>query len=109
MKKAFFAIAMMVIFGIIVMGCATKGDLEKMQAQQQQTDLKADQALKASQQASEAAMKASQAADQKADQALQTAQQANEAAKTADQKAQAAEAQVEAAKANNTFKQSMKK
>jgi len=109
MKKGLLAIATVVVFGVIAMGCATKGDLEKMQAQRQQTDLKADQALQASQQASEAAMKASQAADLKADQALKAAQQANEAAQVADQKAQAAEAQAEAARANNTFKQSMKK
>ena len=109
MKKGLLAIATMAVFGVIVTGCATKADLEKLQAQQQQTDLKADQALKASQQASEDSLKASQAADQKADQALQAAQQANAAAQAADQKAQTAEAQAEAAKANNTFKQSMKK
>jgi len=109
MMKGLLAVSAVVILAVIMVGCATKGDLEKMQAQQQQTNLKADQALKAAQDANEAATKASQAADQKADQALKAAQQANDAAKMADERAQAAEAQVDAAKASNTFKQSMKK
>jgi len=114
MKKGLLAISTVIVFGIAVMGCATKGDLEKMAAQQQQTNLKADQALKAAQDANENATKASQASNQKADQAFQAAQQANEAAKMAEQKADSAEetaqaAEAQAQQANTTFKQSMKK
>ncbi len=123
MKKSFLAISAVFLFGIIIVGCATKGDLAKMRAQGQQTDLKADQALKASQDANEAAMKASQASDQKADQALKAAQEANEAAKVAEERAQAAEARTleaearaqaaetraEKTKADAAFSQSMRK
>ena len=117
MKKRLLVISTMFLFGITIMGCATKGDLAKMQAQEQQTNLKADQALKASQEANETAMKASDASNQKADQALKASQEANETAmkrhlesvkaaeerariaeeraKTAEEKAQMAEADAE--------------
>jgi hypothetical protein len=116
MKKGILAIFTVFLFGIAIVGCATQGDLAKMKAQEQQTDLKADQALKASQEANEAAMKASQASDQKADQALKAAQEANEAAKLAEERAQAAEARAQEAeakaektKADAAFAQSMQK
>jgi hypothetical protein len=35
------------------MGCATKGDLEKMQAQDQQMNMKIDEALKSAQNAND--------------------------------------------------------
>jgi hypothetical protein len=96
MKKSLLVISTILVFGITVMGCATKSDLAKMQAQEQQTNLKADQALKASEEANENATKAS------------------EAVKAAEERAQAAEeraniAEANAAKANVAFKASMKK
>jgi regulator of protease activity HflC (stomatin/prohibitin superfamily) len=92
MKKSLFVISTVFIFGIMVMGCATKGDLEKAQAQEQQTNMKADEAIKAAQEAKDAAAKA------------------NDAAAQAQQTAQAAEARADAAEAANAaFKASMKK
>ena len=55
MKKALLVISIMFAFGITAMGCATKGDLQRAQAQEQQANLKADEALKAAQEAKEAA------------------------------------------------------
>ena len=51
MKKSLFVISAVFIFGIMLIGCATKGDLEKAQAQGQQNSMKADEAIKASQEA----------------------------------------------------------
>ncbi len=96
MKKHLLVILTVFVFGITVAGCATKSDITKMQADDQQINLKADQALKASQEANENAMKAA------------------EAVKAAEQRAQAAEeratlAEAKAEKANTMFKGSMKK
>lgn len=96
MKKALMVISIVFVFGITMAGCATKSDLAKMQADDQQINLKADQALKASQEANENAMKAT------------------EAVRAAEQRAQAAEeradlAEAKAEKANAMFRGSMKK
>jgi murein lipoprotein len=99
MKKSLFVISTVFVFGIMVMGCATKGDLEKAQAQGQQTNLKADEAIKASQEAKETATKATEAATK-----------AEDRAKAAEERASAAEERASAAeKANSAFKSSMKK
>ena len=37
MKKSLLVISMMLVFAIALVGCATTGDLEKVQAQGQQT------------------------------------------------------------------------
>ena len=42
MKKSLFLLSMMLVLAISVMGCATTGDLEKVQAQQKMIDAKAD-------------------------------------------------------------------
>ena len=89
MKKNLFVISTILVFGITAAGCATKGDLERVQAQEQQTNLKADQALKASQEATEA-VKA-----------------ADERARAAEERAKIAEARAE--RADAAFKGSMKK
>ncbi len=96
MKRSLFAIATVFVFGIGAVGCATKGDLQKAQAQEEQINLKADEALKASQEAKEAAAKASDAVNQ-----------AEERARAAEERATIAEAKAE--KANAAFKGSMKK
>jgi murein lipoprotein len=96
MKKTLLAISIVFVFGVAVVGCATKGDLEKMQAQEQQTNLKADQALKASQEANENAVKASEAV-----------KMAEVRAEKAEARADVAEARAD--KAESAFKRSMKK
>jgi murein lipoprotein len=96
MKKSLLVISIVFVFGIAVAGCATKGDLERVQAQEQQINLKADQALKASQEANENAIKASEAV-----------KMADERARMADERA--AKAEERAAKADAIFKGSMKK
>ena len=123
MKKTLLVLSTIVLFGIGVAGCATKGDLAKMQAQGQQTNLKADQALKASQEANENAQKASEASSMRADQAAKAAQDANDAAmkaaeavkaaeeraRVAEERATAAEAKADKTKADAMFTASMKK
>ena len=100
MKRKLLLISMMLVPVITVMGCATSGDLEKVQAQQRMTDAKADQAM----QDSQAAKTAADAAKLKADDATARAENAEKAAsereKIADEKAKRADA---------AFQKSMKK
>jgi murein lipoprotein len=96
MKKSLLVISTVLTFGVAVMGCATKGDLDRMQAREQQLNLKTDQALKASQEANETAKRASQAVEA-----------AEERARIAEEKARIAEEKAE--KAEATFKGSMRK
>ena len=69
MKKSLLMIAMMFALTIALVGCATTGDLEKVQAQGQQTSAKAEQALKEAQEAKaaadEATIKAADAAERR--------------------------------------------
>lgn len=103
MKKSIFVVLVMFAFAVILTGCATKGDLEKVQMQEQQTNLKADQALKASQEANEAAAKAAEAARL----ADERAKAAEERARMSEERTKAAEERAE--KYDATFKKSMKK
>jgi len=100
MKKRLLVYSMMLVLPITFMGCATSGDLEKVQAQQKLIDAKADQAL----QDAQAAKAQADAAKVKADDATVRADNAEKAAlereKIADEKAQRADA---------AFKKSMKK
>ncbi|ABC77437.1 Lpp/OprI family alanine-zipper lipoprotein [Syntrophus aciditrophicus] len=96
MKKSVWMISIMFFLSMTLVGCATKGDLEKVQAQEQQINLKADQALKASQDANEAAIKAAEAA-----------KMAEERAVAAEERAKAAEERAE--QADTMFKKSMRK
>jgi murein lipoprotein len=100
MKKSFLLISMMLVLPISLIGCATSGDLEKVQAQQKLIDAKADQAL----QDAQAAKAAADAAKVKADDATVRADNAEKAAtereRIADEKAQ---------KADAAFKKSMRK
>jgi len=92
MKKILVLISMMLVLPITLIGCATSGDLEKVQAQQKLIDAKADQAL----QDSQAAKAAADAAKVKADDATARADEAEKAAaereRIADEKAQRADA-----------------
>lgn len=81
MKKSLLAISIMFVLSLTLTGCATKGDLEKVQAENQQLNMKADEALKESQDAKAAALKANDAAVR-----------AEERAKLAEEKAQKSEA-----------------
>ena len=103
MKKSLLVISMMLVFAISLMGCATTGDLEKMQAQEKEINAKADQALKASQDANANAVKAADAAT-RAENALKAAE---ERAKVAEERATVAEEK--ANKAEATFEKSMRK
>ncbi|MRR07223.1 MAG: hypothetical protein EG828_09810 [Deltaproteobacteria bacterium] len=92
MKKCLLLITMILVLPITLIGCATSGDLEKVQAQQKLIDAKADQAL----QDAQAAKTAADAAKVKADEATARAEDAEKAAlereRIADEKAQRADA-----------------
>ena len=92
MKKSLLVIAMMLVLAGMT-GCATSGDLEKVQAQQNLINAKADQAL----QDAQAARAAADAAKARADDAEK---KAAEREKIADEKA---------AKADAAFQKSMRK
>ncbi len=93
MKTRLLVVSMMLVVGTALTGCATSGDLEKMQAQQKLTDAKADQAL----QDAQAAKASADAAKLKADEAEK---RAAEREKIADEKA---------ARADAAFQKSMRK
>ncbi len=92
MKKNILLIAMMLGFAALT-GCATSGDLEKMQAQQKLIDAKADQAL-------QDAQAAKAAADTATARAQDAEKRAEEREKIADEKA---------ARADAAFQKSMRK
>jgi murein lipoprotein len=102
MKKSLWVISMMLGLAVTV-GCATKGDLEKVQSNQMQTGAKADQAA----QDAQAAKAAADAATIKANEAAARAESAVESAKAAEERANAAEAK--ATQDQELFKRSMKK
>jgi murein lipoprotein len=92
MKKSILLISMMLVMAAMT-GCATSGDIERMQAQQKLIDAKADQAL----QDAQAAKASADAAAARAEDAEKKAQQRE---KIADEKS---------TKADAAFQQSMKK
>jgi len=100
MKRTLLLISMMLVLPAALIGCATSGDLEKVQAQQKLIDAKADQAL----QDAQAAKAAADAAKLQADDATARAQEAEKAAqereRMADEKAK---------KADAAFQKSMRK
>ena len=93
MKTSLLAISMMLVLGATLTGCATTGDLEKVQAQQKLIDAKADQAV----QDAQAAKAAADAATARAENAEK---QAAERERIADEKA---------ARADAAFQKSMRK
>ena len=76
MKTRLFLITMMLVLTTLMIGCATTGDLQKVQAEQKMIDAKADQALKDAQ----AAKAAADAAKVKADESSARAESAIKAA-----------------------------
>jgi murein lipoprotein len=100
MKKSLLLFSMLLVPAVTMMGCATSGDLEKVQAQQKLIDAKAEQAL----QDSQAAKASADAAKLKADDATARADNAEKAAlereRVADEKVRRADA---------AFQKSMKK
>ncbi len=64
MKKSLLLISMVLVLTALMIGCATTGDLEKVQTQQKLIDAKADQALKDSQAAKTSADAAKVKADE---------------------------------------------
>jgi murein lipoprotein len=83
MKKSLLVISMMLVLATM-MGCATTGELEKVQAQQKLIDAKADQALQDAQAAKAAADAAKLKADDAEKAALERERIADEKAKRAD-------------------------
>ncbi len=93
MQTNLLVIAMMLVLGTTLAGCATSGDLEKVQAQEKLLAAKADQAM----QEAQAARAAADAAAARADDAEK---RAAEREKVADEKA---------ARADAAFQKSMRK
>ncbi len=93
MKIRTVVVSMMLVLAAALAGCATSGDLEKMQAQQKLIDAKADQAL----QDAQAAKASADAAKARAEDAEK---KAAERERIADEKA---------ARADAAFQKSMRK
>lgn len=100
MKKSVMLVSMVFFPAVALMGCATSGDLERMQAQQKLIDAKADQALQDAQAAKAAADAAKLKADAATARADEATKKAEEREKIADEKAK---------KADAAFQRSMKK
>ena len=100
MKKSLLVITMMLVFAVALGGCATTGDLEKVQSQQMMTGAKADQAAQDAQAAKTAADIATLKAEAAATRAENAVKMAEERAKIADEKA---------SKADDMFHKSMRK
>jgi murein lipoprotein len=100
MKKSLLLISMMLVLTTLMVGCATTGDLEKVQAQQKLIDAKADQALQDAQAAKTAADAAKVKADETSVRSENAIKSAEERERIADEKAK---------KADEAFKKSMKK
>ncbi|MEN6474998.1 MAG: Lpp/OprI family alanine-zipper lipoprotein [Syntrophaceae bacterium] len=100
MKKNLLIISMMLVLALAVGGCATKGDLEKVQAQEMEIGARADQAAKDAEEAKAAANAATLKAEEAAARAENAIKAAEEREKMADEKMKAADA---------LFQKSMKK
>ena len=92
MKKSLVMISMMLVLPVTLIGCATSGDLEKVQAQQKLIDAKAEQALKDAQAAKAEADSAKVKADDATVRADNAVKAAEEREKIADEKAKRADA-----------------
>jgi murein lipoprotein len=100
MRKILLGITMVLILALGIGGCATTGDLERLQVQEQAIDAKADQALKDAQAAKAAADEAKMKADEAAVRAEEAVKRAEERERAAEEKEMQAEA---------LFQKSMKK
>jgi len=108
MKKSLLILSIMLGLAIILAGCATTGDLEKLQSQINQINAKADQSLKASQDAKDEAGTAKTNVNAQVEQANAAAMKAEAAAARAEGAAKTAEGS-QKAEAEAVFKKSMKK
>jgi len=106
MKKKLVVISMVLAFATL-MGCATSRELEKVQAQEQLTGAKADQALQDAQAAKAAADAARLQADNAAARVEDAVRKAEEREKLAAEKERVADEK--AARADAVFQKSMKK
>lgn len=107
MKKNLLVVSLMFVLVFAFGGCATKGDLEQIQAQETATSAKADQAAKD-------ALDAKTAADEAIKRAEEAAARAENAVKMAEAREQAAAEREKAAadrekEAEAMFQQSMRK
>jgi len=114
MKKSLLLMSMMLALAMTVVGCATKGDLEKVQSREMVIGAKADQAAQDAQAAKAAADAATIKAEAAAARAENALKMAEERAKFAEEKAKIAEekakiAEEKAKKAEEAFRKSMKK
>jgi murein lipoprotein len=107
MKKSLLVVSMMIILAITVWGCATKGDLERMETQEKMIGAKADQAAQDAQAAKAAADAATLKANEAAARAEDAVKRAEERERIADEKARIADEK--AKQAGAAFQKSMKK
>ena len=107
MKKSLLVISMMLVLAITVGGCATKGDLQKVQSQEMLIGAKAGPAAKDPQAGKAAADAATLKAEAAATRAENAVKMAEERAKMAEEKAKITEEK--AKKADAVFQKSMKK
>ncbi|GAB7025352.1 Lpp/OprI family alanine-zipper lipoprotein [Geotalea toluenoxydans] len=106
MKKSLLVIVIGLAFAALT-GCATTGELEKVQAQEQLTGAKADQAIRDAQAAKAAADAAKLQADAAAARVENALKLAEEREKAAAEREKAADEK--AAKAEAIFQKSMRK
>ncbi len=107
MKKSLLMISMMLVLAIAVGGCATKGDLARVETQEKLIGAKADQAAQDAQSAKAAADEAVLKANEAAARAEEAVKRAEERERIADEKARIADEK--AARAEAVFQKSMKK
>jgi len=84
MKRTLLVISMMLVLPVTLIGCASSGDLEKVQAEQKLINAKADQALQDAQTAKASADAAKLQADVAEKAALERERIADEKAAKAD-------------------------
>lgn len=92
MKRYLLLVAMLLALPVVLNGCATSGDLEKVQAQQNLIDAKVDQAMRDAQAAKASADAAKVKADDATARAADAVKAAEEREKLADEKAKRADA-----------------
>ncbi len=107
MKKGFLLISLMVIFVIAAVGCATKGDLARVETQEKLIGAKADQAAQDAQAAKAAADAAALKANEAVARAEEAIRRAEERERIAAEKERIAEEK--AKQAESLFERSMKK
>ena len=100
MKKSLLVFSIMLALAIVAGGCATKGDLEEVQAREKAIGAKADQAAQDAEAAKAAADEAVKKANEAVARAEEAERRANERERIAEEKAKQAEA---------AFQKSMKK